>query len=197
LGGSGGSGVIFTLNTNGSGFKVLHSFPAASAQREAGHPETIIAVGNRIYGSGWTGGASGRGALFQVDVPAGTYKTLYNFAALDSQGQNTYGIMPEGRLFADSSRLYFTATGGGSGGTGIIGMLPLQIPPPSLAILQIDAGVRVLLLGQIGISYSLEQTQTLSGSDWQSQVDVTVSQTPQPVDLPTPMAPTFWRARVQ
>jgi uncharacterized repeat protein (TIGR03803 family) len=196
-GGSGGVGVIFTLSTNGTGFKVLHSFPVASSKREVGRVQTFVAVGNRLYGSGWQGGAFLEGALFQVDVPAGTYKTLYNFPALDAERNNTYGAAPESRVFINGSKLYFTASGGGTGGNGIVGIFPLPIPPATLGIARNDPGIRILVFGELGVTYSLEQSQTLSGTDWQAQTDVTVSQIPQPVDLPAPAVATFWRAKVQ
>ena len=75
-GGSTGNGTVFTLNTDGSGFKVLHNFSATHADTsgyqtnsEGAGPSGLILSGNTLYGVASRGGSSGQGTIFSIVLP--------------------------------------------------------------------------------------------------------------------------------
>jgi uncharacterized repeat protein (TIGR03803 family) len=81
-GGSSGSGTVFALNTDGSGFKTLHSFTAVSTyvvNSDGYGPSSLFLSGNVLYGTAARGGSSGWGTLFALNTDASGFKTLYNF----------------------------------------------------------------------------------------------------------------------
>src|SRR5579885_2290044 len=66
-GGINGYGTVFALNTDGTGFTVLHSF---SDGDDGGHPQAaLIQSGDgRLYGTAVTGGAIDRGTVFSMET---------------------------------------------------------------------------------------------------------------------------------
>ena len=58
-----GSGTVFALNTDGSGFTVLHRFINDS---DGGEPDTLTLVGNSLYGVARSYGNFGNGTVFRL-----------------------------------------------------------------------------------------------------------------------------------
>jgi uncharacterized repeat protein (TIGR03803 family) len=73
-GGSGGSGTVFRLNTDGTGFATLYSFTAADpgtgTNRDGAYPVSgLILSGGVLYGTTSSGGTAGYGTVFSLLVP--------------------------------------------------------------------------------------------------------------------------------
>jgi uncharacterized repeat protein (TIGR03803 family) len=79
-GGTSGSGTIFKINPDGTGFTTLYSFSAASfdpnnanystTNSDGAYPVAgLILVGNTLYGTAAYGGASGVGTVFSLTLP--------------------------------------------------------------------------------------------------------------------------------
>jgi uncharacterized repeat protein (TIGR03803 family) len=66
-GGSAGSGTVFAMNTDGTGFTTLHNFVSGSdgANPSAG----LILAGNALYGTAFNGGDAGKGTVFRLSLP--------------------------------------------------------------------------------------------------------------------------------
>jgi len=64
-GGAGGSGTVFAVNTDGTGFTVLHSFTGGS---DGGDPmgKLIQLANGSLYGMAESGGANGDGTIFEI-----------------------------------------------------------------------------------------------------------------------------------
>ena len=70
-GGSSGTGTVFAINTNGTEFTTLHSFPALSDSTNsdgAYPPAVLILSGATLYGTAQYGGNSGEGTVFSLDI---------------------------------------------------------------------------------------------------------------------------------
>lgn len=70
-GGTNGSGTVFALNTDGTGYAVLHHFGAlnSNTNTDGANPEAGLALsGGRLYGTTFYGGRKGRGVVFAVNV---------------------------------------------------------------------------------------------------------------------------------
>ena len=75
LGGTGGEGTVFAINTDGTGFVNLYSFTATSFVSNYSNidgilPATgLILSGHTLYGTAADGGTSGDGTLFSITLP--------------------------------------------------------------------------------------------------------------------------------
>ncbi len=80
-GGTGGSGTVFALNTDGTGFKTLYSFTALDAatgttNSDGAGPRGLILSGNTLYGTTAGGGSSVQGTVFSVTLPGPPQLTI-------------------------------------------------------------------------------------------------------------------------
>lgn len=117
----GGGGTVFKVGATGQE-TVLHSFCAAGGVNctDAGRPEAGLiqdAAGN-LYGTTYSGGASGSGGVvFKVDA-TGLYTVLYSFCSTTSC---TDGWGPLGGLVQDAAgNLYGTVSAGGAYNQGAV-----------------------------------------------------------------------------
>ena len=113
---NGYGGTVYSINTDGSDFQVLHSFYALDAtfidgdQPEAG----LTASGTTLYGTTFSGG-SFNGSVFAINTDGSNYRIIHTFP-----GSETDGYWPAARLVLDGSTLYGTTSVGGSGREGNI-----------------------------------------------------------------------------
>lgn len=130
-GGLSGSGAVFRLNTDGTGYTNLHSFTAeignvgfSGTNADGAHPaHGLILSGSRLYGTTYEGGSVGNGVVFALNTDGTSFTNLHNFAAGlagDIQITNTDGAYPQSRLLLSGSTLYGTAGSGGSSGAGVV-----------------------------------------------------------------------------
>ena len=113
-GGTASNGVVFSMNTNGSGFNLLHSF-TVSASDGRGPWGSLTLSGSKLYGMTEGGGSSGNGAIFRMNTDGSGYGLLHSFGGSPSDGANPYGS-----LTLSGSTLYGMTVGGGSSGPGAI-----------------------------------------------------------------------------
>jgi len=113
--GANGGGVVFSMNTNGTGYTALHTF--TSTAPDGYQPlGSVVLSGSTLYGTtyygGGAGGTSGNGSIYSVNVDGSGYQTLYSF----STGA---GYKPYSTLIMNGSTLYGT-TYYSSGGLGSV-----------------------------------------------------------------------------
>ncbi len=68
-GGTGGLGTAFRMNTDGTGYEVLHNFAGTDGQYPYG--SLMIGEDGAIYGTASAGGANGLGTIFKLTWPGG------------------------------------------------------------------------------------------------------------------------------
>jgi len=125
-GGPGGGGVVFALNTNGSGFTPLHSFasldPLAGTNMDGAFPFAGLLLSNgRLYGTTVAGGANGKGVVFSVATNGLGFAVLHHFSRTDSMtGTNSDGASPCAALAGSGGHLYGTTAAGGAGASGTV-----------------------------------------------------------------------------
>lgn len=121
-GGSSGSGVVFALNTDGTGFTNLYSFTQTSASSPgtnsdgAGPQGGLVLSGSTLYGTTFGGGSAGNGTVFAVNTDGTGFTTLHTFSAYytNTYYHNSDGAWPYDTLVLSGNTLYGTASGGGS-----------------------------------------------------------------------------------
>ncbi len=116
-GGSGGSGTVFSMSTNGNSFTVLKSFSALNAytNSDGANPVAALIVSNGVlYGTTANGGALGCGTVFRLNTNGTGFTNLYTFTG------GSDGLTPAGRLLLSGSTLYGTAQNGGDNAVGTV-----------------------------------------------------------------------------
>jgi len=112
-GGSNGVGIVFKINTNGTGFLVLHSF---GDPYDGYWPSgSLIMSGATLYGMTPYGGSNNVGVIFRMNTDGSDYSVLHHFV-----GGGSDGSRPGGSLLLLGSTLYGMTSGGGSYSFGTI-----------------------------------------------------------------------------
>jgi hypothetical protein len=110
-----GGGTVFTMNTSGAGFKVLHNFNVIT---EGAGPTGLVLSGNTLYGI-ISSGIHNSGAVFSINTDGTGFKILHSFA-----GGTSDGARPVGTLVLSNGILYGTTSEGGNsttyGGAGTV-----------------------------------------------------------------------------
>jgi uncharacterized repeat protein (TIGR03803 family) len=110
-GGANGKGTVFTVNTDGTGFTVLHNFTGGDGSTPfAG----LVLSGGTLYGTTFYGGDWNDGTVFSVNTNGTGFTTLHTFTAINSK-TNLDGANPYAGLVLSGNTLYGTADGGSSG----------------------------------------------------------------------------------
>ncbi len=115
LGGANGYGTVFSLNTDGTGFTVLHSF---KGDVDGTVPnKDLVLYGNKLYGTvgrGTNGG--GYGSVFSLDTNGSNFTLIYTF------NSNATGALgePNAGLLLSGETLYGAAYQGGISNAGSI-----------------------------------------------------------------------------
>jgi uncharacterized repeat protein (TIGR03803 family) len=130
--GGSGSGSVFALNTDGTGFTNLHSFSASKANSLGFHTNkdgafplgALILSANTLYGTTWMGGSSGGGTVFKVNTDGTGFANLVSFSLSKTNSlglhTNKSGAFPHAGLVLSANTLYGTAQDGGSSGYGTV-----------------------------------------------------------------------------
>jgi uncharacterized repeat protein (TIGR03803 family) len=79
---SDGSGTIFSVNTDGTGFAILHSFtplnPGNGKNNDGANPWAgLISSGNTLYGRTGEGGTNANGTLFKINTDGTGVRSIY------------------------------------------------------------------------------------------------------------------------
>jgi len=130
-GGTNGSGTLFSINTNGTGFAVLHSFqPTAynpsslTTNSEGANPVAgLFLLGNTLYGTAGYGGTNGYGTAFAINTDGTGFTNLYTFAGLNDGAvaqQGSFAFLSSGTFVLSGGALYAAAPGGGTNGNGTV-----------------------------------------------------------------------------
>ncbi len=127
FGGTNGNGTVYAVNTNGSGFRLLHTFSGLDqtyyTNSDGANPYAgLILAGNALYGTAEYGGTNGNGTVFAVNTNGGGFRIVHTFTALDAgtDTTNSDGAYPVDGLAVSGSMLYGTALNGGTNGYGTV-----------------------------------------------------------------------------
>ncbi|MGB8169731.1 MAG: choice-of-anchor tandem repeat GloVer-containing protein [Chthoniobacteraceae bacterium] len=111
-------GTVFRINTDGTGFQVLHGFTGTQlvGSDDGGAPYGAVTVsGATIYGMTRFGGSSARGTVFSLNTDGSGFQLLHSFAG----GAND-GAEPQGSLTLVGSKLYGLTNAGGINNEGTV-----------------------------------------------------------------------------
>ena len=112
-GGTGGLGTVYKVDTSGK-YAVLHDFTGGPQDGSTPSSGLVGDAAGNLYGTTTTGGATGEGTVFKLDI-SGNVTILHNFGANSSDGMWPYAApIREGKSY-----LYGTASAGGPHGGGV------------------------------------------------------------------------------
>ena len=162
LGGTSGNGTIFTINTDGTGFTVLHNFTG----NDGANPEGLALAGSTLYGVTQGGGLWGNGTVFCINTNGTGFTTLHHLSATVN-GANTDGASPKDGVIVSGVCLYGTAALGGDSGAGTVFKVSFE---PRLGI-QV-AGTNLVLSWQTNVAgfsydgYGVQSSGTVDSTSW-------------------------------
>lgn len=134
-----GSGVLYRVNRDGTGFQIIHESCSETNCADGGGGPMIAAPDGNLYGASFTGGTGncgsfyqGCGTIFRVTPATGAYAVVFNFESSKS------GAFPAGlTLGADGT--FYGLNSGTSGenlfhftpSSGSVQITGLQFPSPN------------------------------------------------------------------
>jgi uncharacterized repeat protein (TIGR03803 family) len=107
------AGSVFALNTDGTGFAVLHPFVGYSNDG-SGPKAGLVLSGNTLYGTAYDVATGYNGTVFAVNTNGS------DFTVLDTISNSINGMGVAGGLVLSGNTLYGTATYGGKSGSGTV-----------------------------------------------------------------------------
>lgn len=118
-GGALGSGTVFAIGTDGTGFTNLHSLTRTN---DGSSPYAGLLLSDAtLYGTTTAGGDLQSGTVFAVSTNGTGFTNVHTFSAVNlTTGQNSDGANLYGALIISGKTLYGTANKGGSSGVGTI-----------------------------------------------------------------------------
>jgi uncharacterized repeat protein (TIGR03803 family) len=114
IGGSQNNGTIFKINSDGTGFQLLHSFAGGSNDGKWPHVSTLVQSGSTFYGMTSFGGTRDKGAIFRINIDGTGFQLLHSFSG------GTDGFKPFGSLILSGSNIYGMTSDEGSSTSGTI-----------------------------------------------------------------------------
>ena len=104
-------GAVFKVNTDGTGFAVLHHFPRVTYPNPTNSDGTgpvagLLLSGNTLFGTAPAGGAAGYGTVFKVSTDGKDFAVLHTFTGSD-------GAVPRSGLVLLDNTLYGITQRGG------------------------------------------------------------------------------------
>ncbi|MCX6567036.1 MAG: hypothetical protein NTW38_11550, partial [Candidatus Aminicenantes bacterium] len=113
-GGTNGAGTIFKIETDGTGFSLIHSF-AGGASDGSNPTGSLKSFGSVLFGMTQYGGTNNTGTIFKINTNGTGFMLLHSFT-------NTVidGTQANGDLLLSGATLYGMTPNGGLNGAGII-----------------------------------------------------------------------------
>ena len=110
--GRSGAGTVFSLNTLGTTFKILHNF---GSMFDGASPQAPLVISNGVlYGTTTEGGFHGKGTVFSVRIADNQERVIYSF------GGTPDGSAPQGAVLVMNGTLYGTTPTGGTHNDGTV-----------------------------------------------------------------------------
>jgi uncharacterized repeat protein (TIGR03803 family) len=161
-GGSGGNGTIFSVDTNGANFAVLHNFAADVSQ--GNNRKTGLALsGNTLCGMATTGGSQGQGTIFSLSTNGTGFAVIHNFNGGSVQWPAVRSGVIWGKSFYD-----IKCVGGYWGGGTLFSQ---QLAPSSTMsgiVARPDGSVTMNCAGYAGCAYLVQVATNLALPVWQT-----------------------------
>jgi uncharacterized repeat protein (TIGR03803 family) len=158
---------VFQMNTNGSGFNLLHQFSGGS---DEGFPVGLVQGQNgMLYGTtAGFGGSSAEGTVFEMNLGGSGYSVIYTFSA--TNGAYPLGGLAAGSFSGAGGVLYGTTTFGAPTTTNFYGNVFSLVVDPPLTITPVTSqsanGQTSVFWPAWAQNYILQSTTNLTSPNW-------------------------------
>ncbi len=142
VGGGANDGTVFEIGTDGTGFRLLHSFSGSPADGREPVADLVLS-GSTLYGTTGRGGTADLGTIFDIGTDGTNFHVLHSFL-----GGATDGAGPGGDLILSGGNFYGTTEGGGSSNDGVV--FAFSVPEPSSMLLVVCGGLAFFARRRLG-----------------------------------------------
>jgi len=100
------AGTVFRIQTDGTGFEVLHQFSGSTTDGYGPMAALLIGPSHTLFGTTWGGGAGGLGVVFRIEPDGSGFRILHSFAGAPSDGAGAAAALTTdglGHLFGTTS----------------------------------------------------------------------------------------------
>ena len=148
-GGGNNTGALFSMNTDGSGFGLLHSFTGGASDGRFPRGSLTLS-GSKLYGMAASGGRSDTGAIFSMNTDGTDYRLLQIFAApppIDGASPKSGDLT----LSDDGSTLFGMTSAGGTANVGVVFSLSTTPTPEPASTALLGLGALLLAARRRGV----------------------------------------------
>jgi uncharacterized repeat protein (TIGR03803 family) len=189
-GGASNAGTIFTLSTNGVGYNILHRFSSFEGDAQSPLGALLEGKDGGLYGTTYSGGGNGAGALFKLALAGTNYSVWRGFRSSGGDGQNPRG----GLVLGSDGAFYGTTWNGGQSGVGTVFQIYPPMTPEMLGAVARGTAAQVWFSGVSGCRYQVLRSTNLVNWAELGTVPMPVSCICTNVDPAAPVAGAFYRA---
>ncbi|MFC2149602.1 choice-of-anchor tandem repeat GloVer-containing protein [Candidatus Auribacterota bacterium] len=107
------AGTIFSIETDGSNFTIMHDFRADRADNGYSPKGTLTLVGDKFYGLTQAGGTAYKGNMFSIGTDGSGFTIMQTF-------DGTNGSNPKGSVIHEGGYMYGMTYNGGVSNDGVI-----------------------------------------------------------------------------
>jgi uncharacterized repeat protein (TIGR03803 family) len=108
-------GVVFSIDTSGGNYQVLHDFAGGDSDGATSDHGYVVQSGDHLYGMTTNGGHHDDGVLFRIKTDGSSFDLLHKFGETHHDGKNPYGS-----LLLVGNKLYGTTANGGDNDLGTV-----------------------------------------------------------------------------
>jgi uncharacterized repeat protein (TIGR03803 family) len=108
-------GVVFSVDTTGNSYTVLHDFAGGDSDGATSDHGYVVQSGDHLYGMTTNGGHHDDGVLFRIKTDGSSFDLLHKFGETHHDGKNPYGS-----LLLVGDKLYGTTANGGDNDLGTV-----------------------------------------------------------------------------
>ena len=163
-GGTNGCGTVFAINTNGTGFTVLHTFAATTVP----YPYTnsgganphggLLLAGSTLYGTTLWGGSGGAGTVFAINTNGTGFTTLHSLTNSDGANPSASLILSGNTLYGIGGNVFAVNTNGSN--------FTVLMTFPGGVVYDPDNGTETNSVGYDPVGSLLFSDNTLYGATW-------------------------------
>jgi uncharacterized repeat protein (TIGR03803 family) len=113
-GGVKGDGTVFSINSTGTTFTLLHSFSTATTDGNQPYSGLVQGTDGNFYGTTYVGGAKKDGTVFSINSTGSTFSLLHSFTGATTDGKEPFATLVQG----SDGKLYGTTEIGGANSDG-------------------------------------------------------------------------------
>ena len=108
-------GVVFSIDTSGNNYQVLHDFAGGDSDGATSDHGYVVQSGHHLYGMTTNGGHHDDGVIFKLNIDDQSFQLLHRFGETHHDGKNPYGS-----LLLVGNKLYGTTANGGDNDLGTV-----------------------------------------------------------------------------